>query len=58
LAKVFDPFFTTKAKGSGLGLATVQTTVLDHRGSIHVESDGSTGASFEVRLPYDGPHVA
>jgi len=54
--KVFDPFFTTKSKGSGLGLATVQSAVLDHQGQIWAESEGDTGASFHVRLPYARPH--
>lgn len=56
--KVFDPFFTTKSKGSGLGLAVVQSTVLDHHGRIWAESDGTTGASFHVSLPYASHHDA
>lgn len=48
--KVFDPFFTTKAKGTGLGLATVHSTVLDHGGSISIESD-EEGVCFALRLP-------
>ena len=58
LDKVFDPFFTTKSKGSGLGLAVVQSTILDHQGKIWVESEASHGASFHVRLPYASPHDA
>ena len=56
--KVFDPFFTTKSEGSGLGLAVVQSTVLDHHGRVWAESDGATGASIHVSLPYDSQHDA
>lgn len=54
LHKVFDPFFTTKSKGSGLGLATVHSIVMDHGGTITAE--GEDGACFRVRLPYTGTH--
>jgi len=39
--KVFDPFFTTKepGKGTGLGLAIVAQAVLDHRGTVRVDSE-------------------
>ncbi|HSH70179.1 MAG TPA: cache domain-containing protein [Deferrisomatales bacterium] len=56
--QIFDPFFTTKALGGGLGLATVQSIVLRHQGTVDVESDGKSGATFCVRLPVAGPAVA
>lgn len=56
LAHIFDPFFTTKAKGSGLGLATVHSTVSDHAGTITVTSESNQGACFRVRLPYHHAH--
>ena len=56
LAKVFDPFFTTKAKGTGLGLAMVHSTVTDHGGTISVDSEAGEGTSFELRLPYHHGH--
>ena len=58
LAEVFDPFFTTKSKGSGLGLAVVQNTILDHKGHVWVESEGRSGATFHVSLPYSPRHDA
>ena len=49
--KVFEFFYTTKPKGSGLGLALVQRTVEDHRGSIRVEQMAEQGARFVVTVP-------
>jgi signal transduction histidine kinase len=50
---IFDPFFTTKdvGHGTGLGLGTVRTIVVDrHDGSLAVESQPG-GTTFRVRLP-------
>ncbi len=58
LDKVFDPFFTTKSKGSGLRLAVVQSTILDHKGEVRAASDAQSGARFHVRLPYASRHDA
>ncbi|MHB8764291.1 MAG: sensor histidine kinase [Deferrisomatales bacterium] len=54
-AQIFDPFFTTKAQGGGLGLATLNAVVLRHGGTVEVDSDGQSGATFTVRLPANGP---
>jgi signal transduction histidine kinase len=51
LDQVFDPFFTTKPEGSGLGLATVHRIVVEHRGSIRVESAEGSGTAIRIRLP-------
>lgn len=53
--QLFDPFFTTKTAGGGLGLATLQTIVLRHGGSVAVESEPGRGATFTLTLPLNGP---
>lgn len=53
IPKIFDPFFTTKpvGEGTGLGLAICHKIVEEHGGSIYVESEEGTGATFIIRLP-------
>ena len=50
-SKVFDPYFTTREDGTGLGLAIVKKVMLEHRGSISVESRSEGGARFVLLLP-------
>ncbi len=47
----FAPRFTTKPHGSGLGLTIVERIVLDHGGTVAVESEPGAGAAFRIRLP-------
>lgn len=52
--RVFDPYVTTKPGGTGLGLALVRQTVLDHGGSVTIEGAPGGGTTFVVRLPTPG----
>lgn len=51
--RIFYPFFTTKPKGSGVGLALAQKTVLSHGGHLEIEKAEGGGACFSLRLPLD-----
>ncbi len=53
LDKIFDPFFTTKSidQGTGMGLATVQGIIDQHTGFTKVNSNLSTGTTFELYFP-------
>ena len=49
--RIFDPFFTTKPTGSGLGLAIARSVAEAHGGSLRLERNGPSGATFALRLP-------
>jgi CheY-like chemotaxis protein len=53
LPKLFQPFFTTKApgEGTGLGLSLSRSIIMEHGGTIEVESELGHGASFIIELP-------
>jgi PAS domain S-box-containing protein len=51
LGKIFEPFFTTKDTGTGMGLAAVQGTVLEHQGAVEVASECGRGSTFRIFLP-------
>jgi signal transduction histidine kinase len=51
MKKIFDDFYTTKPHGTGLGLSVVRRLVMDHGGSIRVESEKGKGSRFIVELP-------
>lgn len=48
---IFNPFFTTKKSGTGLGLSVAHRIILDHHGSIDVESQEGQGTTFVISLP-------
>ncbi len=53
LIRVYEPFFTTKSFGedAGLGLAISKNIIIDHHGSIEVESEVGKGTIFSITLP-------
>lgn len=52
LRKAFDPYFSTKKeKGTGLGLATVQSIVRSYGGAIEVKSRIREGTTISAYLP-------
>jgi two-component system cell cycle sensor histidine kinase/response regulator CckA len=55
LPRIFEPYFSTKAvgQGTGLGLASVYSSVRLHGGEVQVESKLGQGSTFYVFLPAD-----
>lgn len=50
--KIFEPYFSTKEMhGSGIGLAIVQKTIIDHQGHIMVTNSNLGGCKFVIELP-------
>ncbi|MFA6929429.1 MAG: ATP-binding protein [Lentisphaeria bacterium] len=51
--RMFDPFFTTKetGKGTGMGLAMVYGSIINHHGWLHVTSEPGKGCDFALFLP-------
>lgn len=51
IGKIFDPFFTTKSGGTGLGLSICHRIILNHQGTIRVNSKPNKGTEFIIELP-------
>lgn len=51
IERIFDPFYTTKDDGTGIGLATVLTTVKNAGGAILPFSVHGVGTTFQIFLP-------
>ena len=52
MKRIFEPFFSWgKARGTGLGMATVQRIVAEHGGAIEVASVEGQGTTVTLRLP-------
>jgi signal transduction histidine kinase len=45
--RIFEAFYTRKARGTGLGLPTVQQIAADHGGSVRVAETSEAGTTFE-----------
>jgi nitrogen-specific signal transduction histidine kinase len=53
-SKIFDPFYTTKSNSSGIGLSICHRIILDHGGSLKLDSAENKGATFTIELPLTG----
>lgn len=53
--RMFDPFYTTKelGKGTGQGLAIVQSVMQKHGGTVSCETEIGKGTTFVLRLPLE-----
>ncbi len=58
LERIFEPFHTTKEEGTGLGLNICQSLILQHKGTIHMESELGRGTTVSVRLPLQQDEAA
>ena len=56
--RAFEPRFSTAGEGRGVGLATVQRIVDEHRGSLEVSSEPGQGSVFRVELSGVAPYPA
>ncbi len=50
--KLFEPYYTTKSKGNGLGLTNTQNIILNHKGTIAVESKLGEGTRFVIKFDF------
>ncbi len=50
-SKIFDPFYTTKINSSGIGLSICHRIILDHGGTLKLNSSQNQGAQFTIELP-------
>jgi signal transduction histidine kinase len=51
IATAFEPYFTKKETGLGLGLALTRKIVMDHGGSVALESAPGKGTTARIALP-------
>lgn len=50
IKRIFEPYFTSKSKGTGIGLATTEKIIMEHKGYISVESIIGEGSTFFIRF--------
>ena len=53
MARIFEPLFSTKSFGAGLGLSTVKQIVVQHGGTIDIDSERGAGTRVTIRLPVE-----
>ena len=53
MARIFEPLFSTKSFGAGLGLSTVKQIVVQHGGTIEIDSELGVGTRVVIRLPVE-----
>ncbi|HTZ34422.1 MAG TPA: ATP-binding protein [Stellaceae bacterium] len=53
MARIFEPLFSTKSFGAGLGLATVKQIVVQHGGTIEIDSNVGGGTCVTICLPLE-----
>lgn len=53
IARIFEPLFSTKSFGAGLGLSTVKQIVVQHGGTIAIDSELGAGTRVTIRLPIE-----
>lgn len=51
LSKIGQPFYTTKETGTGLGLMVSQRIILNHKGTMQIESECGKGTTVEITIP-------
>ena len=51
LEHIFEPFYSTKTSGTGLGLAIALKIIVEHEGTIKLDSIKNQGTKVTVRLP-------
>lgn len=57
--RIWEPFYTTKQRGTGLGLAIVRKRMEEIGGQAQlVPYEEGQGATFELRVPFDGARVS
>ncbi|MGL1902138.1 MAG: response regulator, partial [Fibrobacterales bacterium] len=58
LQHMFEPFYTTKelGKGTGMGMASVYGTIMNHNGAIEVDSAVGEGTTITIFLPFIVAH--
>lgn len=58
LARCRELFFTTKARGSGIGLALVQSLVDSAHGTLEIDSAQDRGTMITLKVPIADPNAA